>query len=96
MLQRATTGGTLAAIQASATGLDALRHKLLSQLPPGLAEHVASVIAKPGEVVVFADSAAWAARLKLSLAEQRPDLKPQAKDSDRITVKVMPGGQFRR
>jgi len=96
VLQRATTGSALAAIQQGAAGVDALRQKLLSQLPQARQPHVASAIAKPGEVVVFVDSAAWAGRLKLALAEVRPDLKPEAQDSDRLTVKVMPGGQFRR
>jgi hypothetical protein len=96
MMQRGGPAGTLAAIQKAAAGADALRQRLRSQLPEALREHVASVIIRPGEVVVFADSAAWGSRIKLALAESRPDLAPEAAVTDRISVKMMPTGEFRR
>ena len=93
ILQRATQGDALAAIRLGAAGAEALRQRLLAQLPEDLREHVAAVIAKPGETVVFADAAAWAARLKIALAERAPDVgTPGA----RMTVRVMPSGTFRR
>jgi hypothetical protein len=93
ILQRATQGDALAAIRLGAQGAEVLRQRLLAQLPDGLREHVAAVIAKPDETVVFADAAAWAARLKLALAETPPDIgTPGAK----VTVRVMPAGGFRR
>jgi hypothetical protein len=96
LLQRVSAGGTLAAVRQSASGAPALRQRLLTQLPETLGSHIATVIVKPGEVVVFVDAAAWAARLKIALAERRPDLKPEAADESRITVRVMPTGAFRR
>ena len=96
LLQRITSGSALAAIQQSAVAIDALRQRLLAQLPEVLRAHVTGVIAKPGELVVFADSAAWASRLKLTLADAPPDLAPEVEATDRVTVRVMPTGEFRR
>jgi hypothetical protein len=92
-LQRATQGDALAAIRLGADGAEALRKRLVAQLPEELRAHVAAVIGKPGETVVFADAAAWAARLKLALAESPPDIGAAG---GRITVRVMPAGTFRR
>jgi ethanolamine utilization microcompartment shell protein EutL len=73
-----------------------LRQRLVGGLPEELRPHVAAVIAKPDEIVVFADAATWAARLKLVLAETPPDLSPEARSGSRITVRVMPTGTLRR
>lgn len=42
---------------------------LRGQLPEGLRPHLLEVIEKADEWVLFVDSAAWAGRLKLALAE---------------------------
>jgi hypothetical protein len=55
-------------------------------LPETLRMHVRQVLEKRDELVILADSAAWAARLRLALAEQPPQ-PPR-----RITVKVAPPG----
>ncbi|MEP7312107.1 MAG: hypothetical protein ABI859_05970 [Pseudomonadota bacterium] len=76
--------------------LAALRARLIAQLPEPLRQQVVDVILKPGELVVFTESAAWAARLKLALAETPPQLPPELQAADRITVRLMPTGKFRR
>ena len=96
ILQRATQGDALAAIRLGADGAEALRIRLVAQLHEDLRPHVAAVIAKPGELVVFTDAAAWAARLKIALAESPPDLAPDVPVGSRVTVRVMPTGAFRR
>ncbi|MEY4762858.1 MAG: hypothetical protein RLZZ200_2714 [Pseudomonadota bacterium] len=96
LLQRTLRGDTLAAVQLGAEGAEALRQRLQSQLPAELQAHVAAVIAKPGEIVVFADAATWAARLKLALAESPPDLSPAAAAGSPVKVRVMPTGSLRR
>ncbi|MEJ0098633.1 MAG: hypothetical protein WDO12_02335 [Pseudomonadota bacterium] len=50
--------------------------------------HVVDVVEKVGELIIFAESAAWAARLKLALAEH-PGLVPAAQ---RAVVKLAPRG----
>jgi hypothetical protein len=96
LLQRTLRGDALAAVRMGADGAEALRQRLIRGLTEDLQPHVAAVIAKPGEVVVFADAATWAARLKLVLAETPPDLSPEAGPGSRITVRVMPTGSLRR
>lgn len=96
LLQRTLQGDALAAVQLGAEGAESLRRRVVDGLPEALHAHVAAVIAKPGEVVVFADAAPWAARLKLILAESPPDLSPDASPGSRITVRVMPTGTLRR
>lgn len=65
--------------------------KVRAQLPEELWSRVASCLEKPGELVLFAESAAWAARLKLALAEQPP--RP---DGRRISVRIQPQDTRRR
>ncbi len=96
LLQRTLRGDALAAVRLGADGAEVLRQRLVAQLPEELRPHVAAVIAKPGEVVVFADAATWAARLKLALAESPPDMADAAAPGSRITVRVMPTGNLRR
>jgi hypothetical protein len=72
-----------------------LRDRLCAWLPPAAAGEVREVLEKPGQVVVFTESAAWAARLKVALSE----LPPQVLGLDvlpKIVVRVMPTGRFRR
>jgi hypothetical protein len=97
LLQRTLRGDALAAVRLGPDGAEALRQRLLAGLEAALQPHVAAVIAKPGgEIVVFTDAAAWAARLKLVLAESPPDLSPEAPKGCRFTVRVMPTGTLRR
>jgi hypothetical protein len=90
------------ALTQGAAAIEDLRQRLTAQLPAELAQHVSAVIAKPAEgarsaeLVVFVDGAAWAARLKLTLAEQPPQLAPQVPADATIKVKIMPGGSVRR
>lgn len=78
---------TLADVAVSTPGAPptALIEELRALIPAGLHAHVIGALAKPGEVVAFADSAAWAARLKLALADA-----PPRSDGRRVTVRVLP------
>lgn len=59
--------------------------KALERVPVALRRHVAGAVDRPGELIIFMDSAAWAARLKLALAGA-------ANEGTRTTVKVAPRG----
>jgi hypothetical protein len=65
--------------------------RVRERFPESLREHVVDVLEKPEELVIFAASAAWAARLKLALAEQ-PALSPVR----RTIVKLAPRGASTR
>jgi len=59
--------------------------RLQGALPPLLRSHLLEVIEKPGELVLFVESAAWAGRIRLSL----PELEPVAAGR-RLTVRLKP------
>jgi hypothetical protein len=72
-----------------------LRERLCSWLPAAAAAEVRDVLEKPGQVVVFTESAAWAARLKVAFVDVPAALLGDG-DSRKIIVRVMPAGGFRR
>lgn len=65
--------------------------QLRGLLPEELRPHLIQVLEKPGELVLFTDSAVWAGRLKL-IAK---DLASVAADRRQV-VRVMPSGGFRK
>ena len=64
--------------------------QLRAQLPRELQPHLAGCLEKPGELVLFVESAAWATRLKLYVAEL-----PALAAGRRCTVRVMPRAGYR-
>jgi hypothetical protein len=84
------------AVAQGVEALEATRAWVVAQLPAGLADHVTQALERNGELTVFTESGAWAGRLKLALAEQREALAPRLPIEARITVRVMPGGRYRR
>ena len=69
---------------------------VVALLPADLAAHVTQALERNGELTVFTESGAWAGRLKLALAERREALAPRLAMQARITVRVVPGGRYRR
>ena len=61
--------------------------KVRAGLPENLRAHVVAAVEKPEELVIFTASAAWAARLKLALAEDSG-----VAGGKRTTVKLAPQG----
>jgi hypothetical protein len=59
--------------------------RLCGDMPEILRTHIVACVEKVDEIVLMADSPAWAARLKLLLADA-----PVTTDTRRITVRVMP------
>jgi hypothetical protein len=68
-----------------------LDRSLLERLPEALRRHVTRVVEKGEEVVILTDSAAWAARIKLALAED-----PKLAGNRPTSVKVVPRGAASR
>jgi hypothetical protein len=69
-------------------------------LPAELAPHLREVRVRDGMLIIYTESAAWGARLRLWLMEHiavapvppLPDLAPGA----RVLARVMPAGGYRR
>ncbi len=59
-------------------------------LDPELRVRVRSVTERSGSLTVFAESAAWSARLKFALAELAPRLRADRPGLKDIEVRVMP------
>jgi Dna[CI] antecedent, DciA len=90
LLQRISraAGGALPVPQmAPPAALEQLRQLLPEELRP----HLREVLEKPGELVLFTDSAVWAGRLRLAL----PGLAGFAAGRRQV-VRLMPRGGYRR
>jgi len=61
---------------------------LRGALAAELAGHIVSAVPKNAELVVFADSAAWGARLRYALAAMRADIAARDPAISRTTVRV--------
>ncbi len=77
---------------------DDLCESLKSLLPPELGARLLAARLRDGELVLFADSAAWAGRLKLAATEliaagRMPAALPPG---TRVLTRLMPGAGFRR
>ncbi|MEO6079104.1 MAG: hypothetical protein ABIQ86_04910 [Steroidobacteraceae bacterium] len=83
-------GGALPAAQTTLAGTS-LIETLRALLPEELRQHLLEVLEKPGEVVLFTDSAVWAGRLKLAAGELSGFASGR-----RQVVRVMPRGGYRK
>jgi hypothetical protein len=89
LLQRINTKAMIAVgtgshhISSSESTADSLLRAIRLKLPATLAPHVVTLLEKPGELVLFTDSAGWAGRLKLALAEA-----PTIGAGRKVTVRI--------
>lgn len=92
LLQRISrkAGGALPSLGAVAASVSLIEN-LRSLLPEELRPHLIEVLEKPGELVLFTDSAVWAGRLKLATLK----LAGLAAGRRQV-VRVMPREGFRR
>ncbi len=92
LLRRITekAGGALPALPAAGAAAS-LVQRLRLLLPEELRPHLVEVLEKPGELVLFTDSAVWAGRLKLAATSLAG---PAA--GRRQIVRVMPREGYRR
>jgi predicted nucleic acid-binding Zn ribbon protein len=66
------------------------REWLGSKLPADLGPRVRAVVERDGNLVVFAESSAWSARLRFAIAELESQLRAGNSAIRSIAVKVMP------
>ena len=69
---------------------------LCRHLPTDLAGRVSGVVEREDTLVVFADSAAWSARLRYALQELEPQIRAATARVTAIRVRVRPPPQPRR
>jgi hypothetical protein len=63
---------------------------LETHLPPELPAQITGITERDGNLVVFADSPAWSARLRYALQELDARIRQVQPDIREVTVKVMP------
>jgi hypothetical protein len=65
---------------------------LSGKLPPELARRIAGASEQDGQLVVFAESAAWCARLRYALRELDAQLRAASPGLGEVRVRVQPRG----
>ncbi|HEY1284113.1 MAG TPA: DciA family protein [Steroidobacteraceae bacterium] len=68
------------------------RHFVGSKLPADLRERVRGVVERDGNLVIFAESAAWSARLRFALPDLERQIRAENAAIRSVAVKVMPRG----
>ena len=63
---------------------------LETHLPPGLASRITAITERDSNLVVFADSPAWSARLRYALQELDAGIRQAQPDIREVSVRVMP------
>jgi len=63
---------------------------LEARLPPGLPPKITGITQRDGNLVVFADSPAWSARLRYALQELTAEIRQTQPDIKEVIVRVMP------
>src|SRR6185437_11091862 len=63
---------------------------LEARLPPGLPPRITGITQRDGNLVVFADSPAWSARLRYALQELTAEIRQTQPDIKEVIVRVMP------
>ena len=69
------------------------REWLKNKLPESIETRVTGVVERDGTLTVFAESAAWSARLRLEIAELESQIRERNADIEKLVVKVMPRGK---
>jgi len=67
---------------------------LEAHLPPELPPRITGITERDGNLVVFADSPAWSARLRYALRELQAQLRRAAPHINEVRVRVLPGQAF--
>jgi predicted nucleic acid-binding Zn ribbon protein len=66
------------------------REWLENKLPAHIETHVTGVVEREGTLTVFAESAAWCARLRFEIADLEAQIRERSPDIGKLVVKVMP------
>ena len=69
------------------------REWLKNKLPAHIETRVTGVVERDGTLTVFAETAAWSARLRLEIAELETQIRERNSQIEKLVVKVMPRGK---
>ena len=65
---------------------------LSAHLPAEISPRISGVSEREGTLVIFAENAAWSARLRYAVLELEPDMRATNPGLNRIQVRVLPRG----
>jgi hypothetical protein len=80
----------LARVTAQAARASFWSEWLSQRLPPQLRARISGVVERDGTLVIFAESAAWSARLRYTVQEIEPQIRAAAGRIGAIAVRVRP------
>jgi hypothetical protein len=63
---------------------------LTAHLPPEISPRVSGAVEREGTLVIFAESAAWSARLRYVVQELEQEILAAARGLERVLVRVRP------
>jgi hypothetical protein len=66
------------------------REWLGSHLPPELEQRLCGAVERAGILTIFAESAAWAARLRYVVRELEAEIRAVSPEVDQVNVRVLP------
>jgi hypothetical protein len=66
------------------------REWLKKRLPEGLETHITGIVEREQSLTVFAESAAWSARLRFAVADLDAEIRGQSAAIQKVLVKVLP------
>ena len=66
------------------------REWLQNKLPAHIETRITGVVERDGTLTVFAESAAWSARLRFEIAEIEDQIRERNPEISKLVVKVMP------
>jgi hypothetical protein len=90
VLQRPTA--TLTRVSLQAERQKHWKTWLAAHLPPDLMPRLSGVVERGGALVIFAESAAWSARLRFALLELETAVKAEDPAIQQVSVRVLPRG----
>lgn len=93
-LLSARAGPALARVSAQVARQKEWRKWLESRLPAELAVHLSGVVERDDTLVVFTESAGWAARVRYAIAEIEGDIRKEWAGIG-VVVRVLPVGKHR-
>ena len=84
---------TLARVAEQRQKQSSWREWLKNKLPEHIETRVTGVVEREGTLTVFAESAAWCARLRFEIAELETQIRERNTHIEKLVVKVMPRGK---
>lgn len=66
------------------------RQWLHEQLPPALCQRVSGIVEREGTLVIFAESAAWSARLRYAVQDLEARIRAARPGIQQVAVRVLP------